>query len=628
MASGVHFRVWAADHQAVTVIFDDAGVAPLSLAAEADGYFSGFAEGVGPGARYRFKLGNGETLLVDPVSWALPEGPDGPSEVVDSQFRWTDKNWKGVSAVGQVLYELHVGTFTQAGTWQSAIEQLTALRELGITCTELMPVNEFPGTRNWGYDGVNQFAPYHGYGSPDDFRRFVDSAHGLGIGVILDVVYNHFGPGQTITAFSKRYFNDRQTNWGQAINFDGPGNGAVREFFLTNVRYWIEQFHLDGFRFDATQAIFDTSAKHILAEINEVARAAAPHKTLYLVNENEPQDSRLFMPESEGGYGLDANWNDDFHHAAGSLLTGHCEAYYRDHPGKPQEFISGAKYGFIYQGQRYGWQSKRRGRSSLSARSTAFVHFLQNHDQIANSARGFRVHRLASPQQLRAMTALLLLGPQTPMLFQGQEWAASSPFLYFSDQSAELRGEVAKGRAKELSQFPSIATPEALANLRDPSAIETFNDSKLKHEEKSQPAHAEWLALHRDLIALRQGDAVFSQPRLRGDIDGAVLGPDAFVLRFSNDGDDRLLVLNLGQDLNLDPCPEPLMAPPTGMRWAVVLATEDFKYGGCGWPPPETEQEGWFLHGRSAFVLKPMPAGEAGVASRIVGHSSSAESEE
>ncbi|MDB5326582.1 MAG: treZ 3 [Phycisphaerales bacterium] len=624
-ANGVHLRVWAPEHQSVEVVYDGSPGASTALSEEGNGYFSGLTPGAAAGALYRFRIDGKPDLFPDPVSHFQPSGPHGPSQVIDPAFDWTDAEWKGVPAAGQVLYELHVGTFTKAGTWASAIEQLGSLKDVGVTCIEVMPVNEFAGERNWGYDGVSQFAPFHGYGTPEDFCLFVDAAHATGLGVILDLVYNHFGPdGNYVNRFSDYYLNaEHHTDWGDAINFDGPNSKPVREFFITNACYWITQFHLDGFRFDATQAFVDTSPRHILAEINEAVRAAAPGKMLYLINENEPQDSKLFRSVDCGGYGLDANWNDDFHHAAMCALTGHNEAYYADHPGTPQEFISGAKYGYLFQGQRYTWQSKRRGTPSLDAPPTAFVHFLQNHDQIANSARGLRVHQLTSPGQFRAMTALLLLAPQTPMLFQGQEWAASSPFLFFSDHHDGLQPLIKKGRARELSQFASIATPTMQAALRDPSAIETFEDSKLDHNEKAKPGHAEAYALHRDLLALRRSESTFRRVQGRGDVDGAVLGPDAFLLRhFDDSGDDRLLLINLGRDLPLDPAPEPLLAPPAGMRWAVQLSTEDPKYGGSGSPHPDTEEEGWFLLGRSAVLLRPLQASEATVQTRKLGRGS------
>ena len=357
---------------------------------------------------------------------------------------------------------MHVGTFTPAGTWEAAIEELPALAELGVTVLEIMPIADFSGRFGWGYDGVNLFAPTRLYGTPDDCRRFIDQAHALGLGVILDVVYNHLGAdGNFLAQFSPEYFTDRYTtDWGQAINYEDEQAGPVREFFLANADYWIEEFHCDGLRLDATQNIYDTSADHILTAIARRVRHAAPGRATLLVAENEPQHTKLVRPPERGGYGLDVLWNDDFHHSAMVALTGRRAAYYSDYRGTPQEFISALKWGYLYQGQRYTWQQQRRGTPAFDLKPAAFVTFLQNHDQIANSGRGLRCHVLTSPGHYKALTALLLLGPGTPMLFQGQEFAASSPFYFFADCTGELARLTSQGRAAFLSQFPNLAHPD------------------------------------------------------------------------------------------------------------------------------------------------------------------------
>jgi maltooligosyltrehalose trehalohydrolase len=619
---GVHFRVWAPRRQWVEVIFDD-GREPVQLKAEGNGYHSGFAEGLTAGALYRFRLDGSQQAYPDPVSRFQPQGVHGPSQVVDpASFRWTDDAWPGVAPDGQVLYELHVGTFTPEGTWSAAMRELPALAEVGVTCVEMMPVCDFAGRFGWGYDGVDLFAPTHLYGTPDDLRAFIDRAHALGIGVILDVVYNHLGPdGNVLPEFSEDYFTDKHKNdWGKSLNFDGENNAPVREFFLANAGYWIEEFHFDGYRFDATQAILDDSPTHILAEICTVARRAGGKRKVYLINENEPQHTRLVRPVDRGGYGLDALWNDDFHHSAMVALSGKHEAYYTDHRGTPQEFISSAKYGYLFQGQRYVWQKKRRGTPALDLPPTAFVNFIQNHDQLANSGTGLRAHDVTSPGQLRAMTALLLLMPQTPMLFQGQEWAASSPFHYFADHTPEIGKLVRQGRAKEMSQFPSIATAEMQRALIDPTAEETFRASKLDHAERTRGRHAQMFQLHKDLLRLRREEPVFRRVAKRGGFDGAVLGHDAFVLRYFGDAPDgtgdRLLLVNLGADLSLLPAPEPLLAPPLDRGWSILLSTDAVRYGGAGTPAPETETEGWLLPGRCAIVMTPEPANRAAVQAR------------
>ena len=613
---GVHFRVWAPKRRRVEVVFQEpSGGWPLvtELEAEGNGYFSGLVEGAGAGALYRFRLDGGD-LFPDPASRFQPDGPHGPSRVVDpSSFAWTDADWTGVRLDGQVLYEMHVGTFTPEGTFAAAARELPELARLGVTTIELMPVAEFPGRFGWGYDGVDLFAPTRLYGEPDDLRRFVDRAHAAGIGVIHDVVYNHLGPdGNYLRQYADAYFTDRYKNdWGEAINFDGEDAGPVREFFLANARYWIEEFHFDGLRLDATQDIHDASDPSILDLIGrEVRRAAAQGektRSTLIVCENEPQEARLVRPVERGGFGFDALWNDDFHHTAIVALTGRNEAYYTDYLGTPQELISAVKYGYLYQGQRYRWQKKRRGGAALDLPPKVFVNYLQNHDQVANSGRGARCHFLASPGRFRAMTALLLLGPATPMFFQGQEFCASSPFLYFADHKPELAQAVREGRLEFLSQFPSIQ--EIRGCLSDPEDPETFERCKLDLAERER--HAPCYALHRDLLRLRREDPVFRAGG-GGGIDGAVLAAEALVLRFfdpdgdqEGGGDDRLLLLNLGRDLELAPAPEPLLGPPERARWEVLWSSEDPRYGGCGAPPPEDEGGGWRLPGHAAVVLRP-----------------------
>jgi maltooligosyltrehalose trehalohydrolase len=467
-----------------------------------------------------------------------------------------------------------------------------------------MPVAEFPGRFGWGYDGVQWFAPSHLYGSPDDFRRFVDRAHSLGLGVILDVVYNHLGPdGNYLGKFAPQYFSGQiKTDWGPAINYDGNESDPVREFCIANACYWIDEFHLDGLRLDATQDIHDTSGDHILgAMAREVRKRAAPREVI-LVAENEPQQVKLVKPPDQGGYGLDALWNDDFHHTAMVALTGRNEAYYTDYLGTPQEFISSVKYGFLYQGQRYKWQKKPRGTPGLDLNPAALVTFIQNHDQIANSAYGERCQKLTSPGKLRAMTALMLLAPGTPMLFQGQEFGASSPFLFFADHGPELAKQVRQGRAKFLAQFPSLATPEMQQRFADPGDPATFERCKLDHSERE--THREIYDLHRDLLKLRREEPVFSAQKRHG-VDGAVLSPEAFVLRFfGDDGDDRLLIVNLGIDLHLDPAPEPLFAPPSDCEWTTQWSSEDPKYGGNGTPQRNSEED-WEIPGHAAVLLMP-----------------------
>lgn len=601
----VHFRVWAPEAETVSVLVgdDEELKHPIiaSLDPEPGGYFSKTLTDVKRGAFYRYRLASGD--FPDPVSRFQPLGPHGPSQLIDSRnFKWSDTEWQGVLRKGQILYEMHIGTFTQEGTWNAARGRLPYLAELGVTVLEIMPVADFPGRYGWGYDGVDLFAPTHLYGIPDDFRAFVDKAHQLGLGVILDVVYNHFGPdGNFMEYFSQDYFTDRYENeWGRAINFDGENSKPVREFFAMNAAYWITEFHLDGLRLDATQQMFDSSPNHILAEISQAARIAGGKRMIYLVAENEPQQSRLVRSLQEGGYNLDALWNDDFHHTAIVALTGKHEAYYMDYQGKPQEFVSAAKYGYLYQGQYYKWQKKSRGAPSWELDPERFVNYIQNHDQIANSLRGQRVHSISDSGSVRALTALLLLGPGTPMLFQGQEFAASTPFLYFADHDPKLAKQVAEGRRKFLEQFPSIAQPDAKGALHNPEQEETFQVCKLRFEDVA--SHHEIYNLHRDLILLRRSDLVINGKERR-KIDGAVLSQSAFVLRYFGDkGDDRLLLFNFGPHFHLQPMPEPLIAPAEGARWHQQWCSEDIQYGGESTPPLISGEE-WHIPAHAAILL-------------------------
>jgi maltooligosyltrehalose trehalohydrolase len=605
---GAHFRVWAPNCRHVRVEFESTSDhAPVELHAEESGYFSGFAEHAVTGARYRFRLDNSRELLPDPASRFQPDGPEGPSELVEpSKFKWRDSDWNGASIYGQIFYEMHVGTFTPDGTWEAAMHQLSELAELGITVIELMPVAEFPGQFGWSYDGANLFAPSHLFGRPDDFRRFVDTAHRVGIAVILDVVYNHCGAvgERMMKSFGDAYFTDAyKCEWGAAINFDGEHSQSVREFFLANVRHWITEYHLDGFRIDATQAFTDRSPRHILLELAREARNAADNRKLIVAGESEPQKSALMRPASEGGCELDALANDDFHHSAMVRVTGRREGYYHDYEGVADEFIACAKWGYLFQGQRYAWQKNPRGTPALDIPAARFINFLQNHDQLANSPNGLRIHELTSRGRYRAVTALFLLMPQTPMIFQGQEFAASTPFFYFNDCGADQSADLVKGRAKFLSQFRSYALPEIQSRLPEPSDPEVFRRSKLDFDERER--HAEVYSMHRDLLRLRREDPIFRRQDST-QIHGATLGPDAFLLRyFSEDGDTRLLIVNFGIDQRRSSIAQPLIAPPIGGRWKILWSSEDPRYGGTGTAPLDAN-DGWCIPGESAVVMQPV----------------------
>lgn len=620
---GVHFRVWAPARKTVKLLINSRGEEPnssqppteIELPNEGNGYFSGILQDACTGSLYHYLLDDDPQPYPDPASRFQPQGPHGPSQVIDPlTFDWTDAAWPGIAAHGQVIYEMHIGTFTHDGNWLAAAKELPELAALGVTVLEIMPVADFPGRFGWGYDGVNWFAPTRLYGAPDEFRHFVNQAHALGLGVILDVVFNHLGPdGNFLSKFSSHYFSTRyRCDWGEPLNFDGPNADGVREYVLANAAYWIKEFHLDGLRLDATQQIFDSSAENIIAAIVQTVRSAgAPRKT-FIVGENEPQDAQLFLPSEHGGFGLDALWNDDFHHTAMVAMTGRADAYYSDYRGVAQEFVSTLKHGFLYQGQWYSWQNKPRGTPGLDMPSAKFVNFIQNHDQLANSGNGKRVHLLTSPNRYRALTALFLLAPQTPMLFQGQEFAASSPFFYFADHKEEIAHLVARGRTDFLAQFPALATPEMQVRLPDPGDPQTFTASKLNLNERNQ--HQEAYALHCDLLSMRRNDPVFQASQRRNRIDGAVLSQDAWVIRFfgENLGDDRLLLVNLSRDLHLVPAPEPLLAPPKECVWDAMWCSDDPRYGGMGMPRWPLKGN-WYLQGESAVVLQPIKQVKDGV---------------
>ncbi len=608
---GVCFRVWAPIRERVELVLisKSPGSSPerrfIEMARDAGGFFSRVVHYAAAGDLYTFRLDGMGSEYPDPASRFQPKGPHDYSEVVDpSAFQWTDHEWKGVDIEGQIIYELHVGTFTPEGTYNAAEQQLPALVDLGITVVEFMPLADFPGTFGWGYDGVHPFAPTRLYGRPDDLRRFVNTAHSLGIGVILDVVYNHLGPdGNYLKQFTDEYFTTKyKTHWGEAINFDGAASEYTRQYFVENAAYWITEYHLDGLRIDATPEMKDASPNHILKEITLRARAAAGRRKIIIIGENETQDVKLIQSAEESGYGLDALWSDDLHHSAMALLTGRNEAYYMDYVGKPQEFISCVKWGYLYQGQRYKWHKGRRGTPTFGIKPAAFVNFLQNHDQVANSAKGDRIHKLCGLGRLKAMTALLLLGPGTPLLFQGQEFAASQPFLYFADNNSDLTSLVDEGRKVFLAQFPSMSTPEGQALIAPPHEPETFRRCVLDFSERE--SHREMYELHKDLICLRKSHAAFRAQEYRG-VEGAVLSSEAFVLRyFAPSGMDTILLVNFGVDLHLDPAPEPLLAPPLGMEWVVLWSSEDPKYGGTGTPALDTEHN-WLLIGHAAVALVP-----------------------
>lgn len=600
---GVHFRVWAPDHKKVDLVIEDSPEKPIFLPMKRDknGFFSLLTKKAGEGSLYRFRLSH-KQICADPASRYQPIGPSGPSQVVGRNFRWTDQQWKGLAPHQQIGYEMHIGTFTQEGSFEAAAKEIPYLADLGITFIELMPVADFPGHFGWGYDGVNLFAPSHLYGPPNKLKAFINSAHKYGIGVVLDVVYNHLGPeGNQLPMFAKEYLSDKhETDWGQAINFDQPYS---REFFLTNTAYWIEEYHFDGLRLDATPWMFSSTPTHILEEISRVIKGAGGKRKTISVAENEKQETKLIRSYKNKGYGYDMMWNDDFHHSAHVRLTGKREAYFSDYLGSPQEFISSLKYGFLYQGQYYMWQKKPRGTPDLNIPPYAMMIFLENHDQVANTGYGSRLHQKSDPGNYKALTAFFLLSPNTPLIFQGQEFNSSKPFCYFADHEPSLSSLVKKGRKKELSQFPRLATKEMQKKLPHPENPTTFTKCKLDLNERDK--NAVQLQYFKDLIQLRRKDPVFSRSQTL-KIDGAVVSPDAFLIRyFSKEHGDRLLIINLGPDLFFTPSPEPLLVPEEGKEFELLWSSESLCYAGDGTPPSNIPF--WKILGHSAIVLKSVP---------------------
>jgi maltooligosyltrehalose trehalohydrolase len=607
-AGKASFRAWAPHARNVAVVVEFPETATYALQAEGNGYFNSHDDAglaaLQAGTLYKYSV-DGKGPYPDPCSRFQPAGPHGPSLLVDpGAYQWHDGNWRGVQLHGQVIYELHVGAFTAAGTFDAARETLAHLSDLGVTMVELLPIAECPGHWNWGYDGVQLFAPYHVYGDHEALKRFVDAAHQQGIAVMLDVVYNHLGPdGNYLKCFSADYFSTQySTEWGEALNFDGPNCRGARDFVIGNARYWMREFHLDGLRLDATQSLFDSSKPHIVAELVAGARRAAGGRSIIITAENEPERGEHMDSVAEGGFNLDAMWNDDFHHAARVALTGSRDGYFYDYTGRAQEFVSAIRRGFLYQGQYYHWQKQARGSPLQRSKAASCVHYLQNHDQVGNSRIGDRLHNLAAPARYRALTAVLLLGPQTPLLFMGQEFLASSPFMFFADHRGELQRLAHAGRRQFLAQFRAYADEAVQQAIPDPAAAATFLNSKLDWKEAA--LHASALAMHRDLLRLRRQDPVISQQDSAA-IDGATLSERAFVLRWADARHgDRLLVVNLDYELVLEPAPEPLLAPSRNCAWGVLWSSEDFRYDGQGIVSPVTADQRWRISANSAVLLQ------------------------
>jgi 1,4-alpha-glucan branching enzyme/maltooligosyltrehalose trehalohydrolase len=511
---GVLFRLWAPGCERVNLCIEERPDEPLlPMAACGDGWFERSVSEVGAGMHYRFEVNDG-LRVPDPVSRYNPDDVHGASEVVDpAAFQWHDADWRGRPWEEAVVYELHVGTFSPEGTFAGVMQRLDYLVELGVTAIELMPVGDFPGARSWGYDGALLFAPDSRYGRPEDLKMLVQAAHARGLMVLLDVVYNHFGPeGNYLHVYARKFFTERHhTLWGAAINFDGADSLPVREFFIHNALYWLTEYHFDGLRLDAVHAIIDDSAPHILTELAARVHAAlGRERQVHLVLENDANEARYL---GAGRYA--AQWNDDIHHALHVLAAGEADGYYADYANAPVRHLGRClTEGFAYQGEPSAYRDgTARGEPSVQLPPQAFVSFLQNHDQIGNRAFGERIGQLAPAPAVRAAAAVYLLAPAIPMLFMGEEFAATTPFLFFCDFGGELREAVTEGRRREFRKFARFADAATQAAIPDPNRPETFVASKLDWASLGDPERADWLNYYRELLRLRREIIV---PRLRG----------------------------------------------------------------------------------------------------------------
>ncbi len=557
-AGQVRFRLWAPAARRVDVILHDAGgTQPLAMRSLPGGWYELETGAARAGSLYRFRL-DGVREVADPASRCNPQGVHGPSEVIDPcAFAWDDAGWRAPPWSATVIYELHVGTFSPEGTFAGVAARLEHLAQLGVTAVELMPVAAFAGTRGWGYDGVLPYAPHGSYGTPQELKALIAAAHRCGLAVLLDVVYNHFGPeGNYLHWYAPQFFNERHvTPWGPAINFDGPDSAAVREFFIHNALYWLEEYHFDGLRLDAIHAVHDESEPHIVNEIARVARAAEGRtRTIYLTLENLDNAVR-FLGAAGAAWTCDAQWNDDAHHCLHVLLSGESGTYYADYAPEPHALLCRAlAEGFAYQGEPSRYLGRGRGESSAHLPPSAFVNFLQNHDQIGNRARGERLTALVPDEAaLRAAAAVLLLAPAPPLLFMGEEWAATEPFPWFCDFEPQLAARVYAHRRRE---FPGCA---------DPAAAATWDCARLDWGRLDEPWHAHALQYHRRLLAIRRREIAPLIPQLRAGRCSRGEAGGAFTVQWA--GGETLLRLSA----NLSAATAPLVGSAAGR---VIFATQ------------------------------------------------------
>jgi maltooligosyltrehalose trehalohydrolase len=546
---GIRFRLWAPKSSEVLLELEDTRE-PQKMTPVGGGWHELVSYSARPGDKYRFVLSGGYKVP-DPASRYQPKDVHGASEIIDpSAYQWSDNHWRGRPWHEFVIYELHVGTFTAEGTFSALEERLDYLRDLGINAIELMPIADFPGRRNWGYDGVLLFAPESSYGRPDDLKRLVDAAHARGLSVILDVVYNHFGPdGNYLPIYAPIFTDTHQTAWGAAVNFDAENSDIVRAFVIENAAYWIREYHFDGLRLDAVHAIKDDRPVHILTEIADAVRNVADGRHVHLILENEGNQASLLERDPAGRpLQFTAQWNDDVHHALHAAATGERSGYYEDYAGDAEKLGRALAQGFAFQGEVMGYSGRVRGEKSDGLPPTAFVSFIQNHDQVGNRAFGERLTSLAPKEAVRALVAINLLAPQIPMLFMGEEWGADQPFAFFCDFEGELADAVRNGRRAEFAKFPEFSDPLKRERIPDPTAPETFLSAKLHWDDRNDE-QSNWLGHYRRCLAVRRSEIV---PRLAKATGHSghyeVIGSAAVRVRWSLAGSQLWLVTNLSSE--------------------------------------------------------------------------------
>jgi maltooligosyltrehalose trehalohydrolase len=573
--STVEFRVWAPNlsNLGVRILGETPRTIPMTRSLNpGNSEFVATVPHVREGTDYFYVL-EGERERPDPVSRWQPRGVDGPSRIVNpASFQWSDQGWAGIPLKDFIIYEFHPGTFTGEGTFESVIPRLPYLRDLGITALEIMPVAEVPGNRNWGYDGASLYAPQSSYGGPDGMKKLVDACHQHGLAVVLDVVYNHLGPeGNYLPEFAPCFTDAYQTPWGKAINYDGPGSDGIRRFIIENALYWLTEFHVDALRLDAIHGIYDFGARHVLDELSDAFQSQAQRlgRQAWLIAESDLDDVRIINPRSKGGYALDAQWHDDFHHALYAFLTGQREGFLADF-GALGDLSKSIRDGFVFDWKYSRYRQRHHGNSSIDRPGEQFVGFIQNHDQVANTSRGKRLASLVSAGEQKLAAVLTLCSPFLPLLFMGEEYAETAPFFYFTSfEDQQLANAVREGRKNELASHYSES------DFVDPQALTTFERCKLDWSKTSTSPHAEMLRLFRDLISLRKQHV--SLGNCRKDLTEIQVDEAAktFVMKRSDPaGSSALLIFNFSAETRSLPI------EGDSQPWQLLLWTGDQVYGG------------------------------------------------